>query len=115
MTPTQFQPRETKPGDFRQHTILFAPEIRAFTGDRLNVNIRALIGAAYVETLVLPLREPFQPPPDLLGNPQPLITEFRLGGEKPLVGAIGGSLDYRISDRVYYRVLQPDSGQRLAG
>ncbi len=108
MTPTQFQTRKTKPGGFRQHTILFGPEIRAFTNARLNVNVRALIGAAYVETLILPLREPFQPPPDLLGNPQPVVTEFRIGGGKPLTGALGGSVDFRISDRLYYRILQPE-------
>lgn len=106
MVPTQFQPRETKPGAFRQHTTLYGPEVRAFTNDRFTVNIRALIGAAYIDTLLLPLQEPFQPPP-ITGIPQPTVTEFRLGGEKPITGALGGSLDYRISDRLYYRI-QPE-------
>lgn len=108
MVPTQFQRVETKPGSFRQHSILFGPEVRVLTTDRFNVNVRAVIGAAYVDTLELPLREPFQPPPDLLGNPQPPITEFRLGWEKPLTGAVGGSIDYRISEGLYYRILQPE-------
>lgn len=107
MVPTQFQPIETKPGTFRQHTILFGPEIRAFGNDRFNVNVRALIGAAYVDTLVLPLPAPIQQPPDLLGNPQPPITAFHSGDEKPVTGALGGSLDYRISERLYYRI-QPE-------
>jgi hypothetical protein len=107
MLPTQFQPRETKSGTYRQHTVLLGPEVRALANDRLAVNVRALIGAAYIDTLVLPLQQPFQPPPDLLGNPQPLVTEFRLGGEKPVAGAFGGSLDYRISEHLYYRV-QPE-------
>jgi hypothetical protein len=108
MLPTQFQPRETKPGIYRQHTVLIGPEVRAFANDRIIVNVRALIGGTSVGTLVLPLRVPFQPPPDLLGNVQPPITEFRLGGEKPVTGAFGGSVDYRISDRLLYRILQPD-------
>jgi hypothetical protein len=45
--------------------------------------------------------------PPITGIPQATITEFRLGGEKPITGAFGGSLDYRISDRFYYRI-QPE-------
>lgn len=108
LVPTQFQRLETSPGSFRQHTILFGPEVRVLTGSRLRLNVRALIGPAYVDPLVLPLREPFLPPPDLLGNVPPPVTEFRLGVEKPLTGAIGGSVEYRITDRLSYRILQPE-------
>jgi hypothetical protein len=108
MLPTQFQTRETKPGSYRQHTFLIGPEVRVFANDRLTVNVHALIGGTSVGTLVLPLQEPFQPPPDLLGNTPPPVTEFRLGWEKPVTGAFGGSIDYRISDRLSYRILQPD-------
>jgi hypothetical protein len=107
MVPTQFQPIGTKAGTYRQFTTMLGPEVRVFANDRFNVNIRALIGAANIDTLILPLPEPIQQPPDLLGNPQPPITEFRSGDEKPISSALGGSLDYRISDRLYYRI-QPE-------
>jgi hypothetical protein len=108
MLPTQFQPRETHPGDYRQHTVLVGPEVRAYANDRISLNVRALIGGTAVDTLVLPLREPFQPGPDSSGGVQPPVTAFRMGGEKPVTGAFGGSVDYRISDRLAYRILQPD-------
>jgi hypothetical protein len=108
MTPTQYQPRDTKPGDYRQHTFLFGPEVRIIDRARLSVNLRVLIGAAYIDTLVLPLREPFQPPPPLIGPPQPPVTKFQVGWEKPFTGAIGGSVDYRISEHVRYRIVQPE-------
>jgi hypothetical protein len=108
MLPAQFQTRETRPGAYRHHSVLIGPEVRAFTNDRITVNVRALICGTSVDTLVLPLLEPFVPPPDLLGNAQPPITEFRVGGGKPVTGAFGGSVDYRISERLSYRILQPD-------
>jgi hypothetical protein len=106
MLPTPFQPVETRPGAYRQFTMLLGPEVRVFANERFSVNIRALIGGADIETLVLPLPAPI-PQPDLNGNPQPPLTEFRFGGEKPVAGALGGSLDYRISERFSWRV-QPE-------
>jgi hypothetical protein len=108
MTPTQFQPLDTNPGKYRQHTLLFGPEVRVVHRKRLNVNVRALIGAAYIDTLVLPLREPYQPPPPLVGPPQPPLTEVQLGWEKTVTGGLGGSVDYRISDHLRYRIVQPE-------
>ncbi len=104
MAPTQFQPRETYSGDVRRHFVLLGPELRLYTKDRLTVNVRALIGAAYTNTLVLPLKEPFRPP----GGEQPLVTEFRIGESKPLAAALGGSVDYRITDSLSWRLIQPD-------
>lgn len=97
MTPTAFQPRETRAGAVRQHTVLLGPEIRLFTRNRLTANARALIGAVYVDALKLPLTDP-----------QPLFTEFTIGRAKPLAGALGVTLDYRITDRLSVRLLQPD-------
>jgi hypothetical protein len=90
------------PGSFRQHTVMFGPEVRVLGRGRLTVNVRALIGAAYRDELVLILRDPYQPPPS------PADVEFRYGPEKPVAGASGGSLDYRISPRWRYRILQPE-------
>ncbi len=56
-----------------------------------------------MKTLELPLKEPFIPTPG-----QPPVTEFTIGWAKPLAGALGGSLDYRITDRLSLRLLQPD-------
>jgi hypothetical protein len=102
MIPTRFQPRETHDGNWRQHIVVFGPEIRAFRGKRLTGNARALIGATYVSDLVLPLREPLQLPKG------PVVTEFRLGRSKPVTGVVGGSLDYRITERLSWRFIQLD-------
>ena len=106
MTPADFRPRETLPGAVREHTVLLGPEIRLFKINRLTANARALIGAVYVDTLNLPLKEPFRPGPPT--DPQPLVTQFTIGRAKPLAGALGGSLDYRITDRLSVRLLLPD-------
>jgi hypothetical protein len=103
MVPAAFQPRETRDGAVRHQTVLIGPEIRLLKRNRLTANARALIGAVYVDTLKLPLKEPFTPGPD-----QPLVTEFTIGPAKPLAGALGASLDYRISDRLSVRLFQSD-------
>lgn len=108
MVPTELQRVDTFPGNYRQHTVLFGPEVRVPAGERFTVNVRALIGAAYIGTLVLPLREPFVQPPPLTGEALPPLMEFTFGNEKPVTGALGGSLDYRLSDRLAWRVVQPE-------
>jgi len=108
MVPTQYQLADSHPGNFHQHTILFGPEFRVLTGDRFDINVRVLIGAAHEGKLVLRLREPLQQPPDLLGNPLPPVTELSVGAGKPLAAAAGGSIDYRISERWSCRVVQPE-------
>lgn len=105
MVASGFQTRETFPGAVNQHTVMFGPEIRLFTRKRLTVNARALIGALYVNTLTLPLKEPFEAGP---GVPPALITEFTIGRAKPLAGAVGFSLDYRVTDHLSIRLLQSD-------
>lgn len=105
MVPNGFQTRETFPGAVRQHTVLFGPEVKAFAGERFTVNLRALIGVAYDSGLTLPLKEPFVPgPPD----PRPLVAEFSVGPSKSFAGAVGGSLDYRLTDHVSLRLIQPE-------
>jgi hypothetical protein len=103
MFPTRFQPRATKPGAYHQTMVLLGPQIRIFTTHRVSANFRAMAGATSIGELVLPLREPFQPPGE-----SGLVTEFRLGDSKPLTGVLGGSLDYRISERISWRLFQPD-------
>ncbi len=103
MMPFEFQPRETLPGAVRQHTVLLGPEFKAFAGERWSVHARALIGAAYISNLRLPLKEPFVPAP---GDAP--ITEFNIGKAKPVTGALGGSLDYRLSERISLRLLQAE-------
>jgi hypothetical protein len=104
MVPTRFQPRETGPGPVRHHLVLFGPEVRLFRTRRLAANAHALVGAAWVNRLVLPLREPFRP----LGGDQPLVTEFRIGGNNTFAAALGGSIDLRIGGRLSWRIVQTD-------
>lgn len=92
------------PADMRQHTFLLGPEVRLLRRDRLSVNVRALMGVAHTNTLVLKYREPFQLP----GSSAPPITEKTFPSASALAASFGGSLDYRITDRLSYRIIQPE-------
>jgi len=96
------------PGDMRQHTFLLGPEVRLLKLDRLTISVRALMGVAHTNTLVLTYREPIQRPPDLFGNPVPPITERTFPSASTFAASFGGSLDYRITDRLSYRIVQPE-------
>ena len=97
-----------KPGDMRQHTFLFGPEFRLVRSNRLTLNVRTLVGVAQTNTLVLPLNRPIERPPDIFGNPQPSITQFTVGSRNAFAASFGASLDYRITDRLSYRIVQPE-------
>lgn len=97
-----------KPDEMRQHTFLFGPEFRLVRRNRLTLNVRALVGAAHTNRLVLQLNQPIERPPDPFGNPQPSITQFTVGSKIAFAASFGGSLDYRITDRLSYRIVQPD-------
>jgi len=101
-TPGELMRVEAVPGDMRQHTFLFGPELRLLRRGRLSVNVRALMGVAHTNTLVLPLREPIQRP---RGSP---ITERTFPSASTFAAAFGGSLDYRITDRLSYRIVQSE-------
>jgi hypothetical protein len=102
-TPGELMRVEAAPGDMRQHTFLFGPEVRLFRRDRLTVNVRALVGVAHTNTLVLPLREPIQV---LAGYPP--ITQRSFPSASTFAASFGGSVDYRITDRLSYRIVQPE-------
>jgi hypothetical protein len=99
---------EAIPGDIRQHTFLLGPEMRLLKRNRLSVNLRVLMGVAHTNTLVLTYREPIQRPPDLFGNPLPPITERTFPSASTFAASFGGSVDYRITDRLSYRIVQPE-------
>lgn len=107
-TPGELIKVEAIPGDMRQHTILLGPEVRLSKRDRLSVNVRALMGVAQTNTLVLTLRDPIKRPPDLFGNPLPPITERTFASASTFAASFGGSVDYRITDRLSYRIVQPE-------
>ncbi|MCC6589641.1 MAG: hypothetical protein IT168_23295 [Bryobacterales bacterium] len=97
-----------EPANIHQHTLLFGPEIRVHRGARLTVNVHGLAGMALTSRSVFPLREPYRQPPDLLGNVPPPLTELSYGGKRWFAASVGGSVDYRITDRLSYRIIQPD-------
>jgi hypothetical protein len=107
-TPGELKRVEAIPGDMRQYTALFGPQVRVLRWNRFSVNARALMGVAHTNTLVLPLREPIQRPPDLFGNPTPPITERTIPSATTFAASFGGSVDYRITDRLSYRIVQPE-------
>jgi hypothetical protein len=99
---------QPRPGDFRQHTFLFGPEFRVLGTDRIAVNLRALAGVANRNTLVAPLSQPIESTPPLIGNPATPITQLTVSGGNGFAASFGGSIDYRINDRLAYRFVQPE-------
>ena len=89
---------EVTPGDFRQHTFLLGPEVRLLKRDRLSVNARALMGVAHTNTLILKFRR----------NPFPTNTQRSDPSANGFAASFGGSVDYRITDRLSYRLVQPE-------
>jgi hypothetical protein len=102
--PGELQQFERLPADMRQHTFLLGPEMRLLRRDHLSVNVRALMGVAHTNTLVLKYREPLQLP----GSSAPPITQKTFPSASALAASFGGSLDYHITDRLSYRIIQPE-------
>src|SRR5438552_2799321 len=102
-TPGELKRVEAAPGDMRQHTFLLGPEVRLFRRDRLTVNVRVLVGVAHTNTLLLPLREAIQRP---VGSPP--ITQRSFPSASTFAASFGGSVDYRITDRLSFRIVQPE-------
>jgi hypothetical protein len=79
-----------RPGD--QHTFLAGAEFKLLHRGRFTVNLRALAGIMRQSNLFLPY----------------LGLQFAYGGANLFAASLGGSVDYRISDRFSYRVIQPE-------
>ena len=74
----------------RQHTYLFGPEVRILKNRRVGLNVRALIGVAQTNNSALPRRVV-----------APITNNV-------FAAAFGGSVDYRITDRLSYRIIEPE-------
>jgi len=98
---------QTEPGSFHQHTFLFGPEVSVLHHGRLSVEARALVGVTQMNTLLLPLKQPIQMP--FGPNGEPVIFSRRtIQGGAAFTGSVGATMDYRITDRLSYRILQPE-------
>ena len=98
---------QTEPGSFHRHTFLFGPEVRVLQHGRWSVEARALVGATRMNTLVLPLRVPIQLPFGPNGGSVTFSKRTIRGGDA-FTGSVGATLDYRITDRLSYRIVQPE-------
>jgi len=75
----------------RQHTYLLGPEVRIFESSRVVVNLRGLIGVAHTNALA------------------PTLNRFTFPtGNNTFAVSLGGSMDYRITNRLSYRIVQPE-------
>lgn len=99
---------QVKSGAARQHTFLFGPELHALKTNRFIVNLRALAGATNRNTLVAPLVQPVEPIPPLVGSNGPLITALSASGGTEFAASFGGSIDYKVTERLSYRIIQPE-------
>src|SRR5207244_9253731 len=67
------------------------PEVRVLKRARVMVNLRVSMGVAHTNTLA------------------PQITRFRFpSANNTFAASFGGSVDYRITDRLSYRIVQPE-------
>ena len=98
--PGQLTRISAKPSDMRQHTFLFGTEVLALRRGRLIVNVRALAGVAHANALVFHV----EPEP---GSSLPPFTRTFPSASR-FAASFGASVDYRITDRVSYRVIQPE-------
>jgi hypothetical protein len=73
----------------RQHTYLFGLETQIFSASRVELNARALLGVSQTSHSTLP-----QWMPPVAGS--------------VFAAAFGASVDYRITDRLSYRILEPE-------
>jgi hypothetical protein len=71
-------------------------------GARWTVQAHVLAGASHVGPTTYPLTIPYEVP----GFPP--IRQFAVAPSNWVAGAIGGSLDYRLNDRLSFRLVQPD-------
>jgi hypothetical protein len=97
----------TEPGHIHQYTFSLGPEIRIVHHGRLTVSAQALVGLAKTNTLILPLAAPIQLPLGPNGEPVTFSRRTILGGTG-FAGSLGAGLDYRISDHLSYRIVQPE-------
>lgn len=58
--------------------------------------------------LVAPLPQPIESTPPLTGGPGAPVTHLTFSGGNGLAASFGGSVDYRINDRLSYRIVQPE-------
>lgn len=96
------------PWNAEQHTFLFGPEFHLFLGKRLTINAWALGGVAKRFSLMDPLRQPTDATPPHYGLPSMPINASALNGANGLAMSLGGSIDYRVSDHLTYRIVQPE-------
>jgi hypothetical protein len=75
-----------------QHTFLAGPEFKLIKRDRFTVNLRTTAGMMIESSLFLPYNN----------------LQFAYGGATRFAASLGGSVDYRISGRLSYRIVQPE-------
>ena len=83
------QPRGNWSQTRHQHTYMFGPELRVAKSRHLGLNVRALIG---VTNTNFPGLKPRIDPMD----------------SNAVAAAFGGNLDYRITNRLSYRIIEPE-------
>jgi len=93
------------PYNVRQHTFLFGPDVRVYTGKRLSVGLWALGGVAKRFALLDPAAKPTDATPPLLHDP---MKPTSFNGANVTALSLGGKVDYRVTDHLTYRILQPE-------
>jgi hypothetical protein len=93
------------PWNADQHTFLFGPAYHVFLGTHLSLNFWSQAGVAKRFALMNPLTQPTDATPPrfgLLSGP----SSSRFNGANEFAVSLGGSVDYKISDHLTYRIVQ---------
>ena len=96
------------PWNADQHTFLLGPAYHVFLGSHLSLNFWSQAGVAKRFALRNPLTQPTDATPPRFGLPSGPMSSSRFNGANEFAVSLGGSVDYKVSDRLTYRIVQPE-------
>jgi hypothetical protein len=95
------------PWNGQQHTFLFGPQVRVFAKGNFAVKAWVMGGALKRSALVTSFLEPTDATQPVMGDPaKPLNTITN--GANQAAASVGASAEWRITDHLTYRLVQPE-------
>jgi hypothetical protein len=96
------------PYNTQQHTFLFGPKWKLLDHNRFSLNVWALGGVAKRFALMDPLVLPTDAKPPLVRDLSSPASLTRFMGPNGLAISVGGSLGFKITDRLVYDIVTPE-------
>ena len=95
------------PWNAQQHTFLFGPQLQVVNKGRFTVNAWLLGGTVKRSALVAPFLEPTEAAQPVMGSTSMPLNTI-VNGANQAAASVGASADWRIYDRLTYRLIQPE-------